>query len=82
MKTTYKTSGTCASHIDIDIEDGIIKSAEFHGGCEGNLEGISKLVVGMDATRARELLRGIKCGRKSTSCPDQLSKAIDSAMEK
>jgi uncharacterized protein (TIGR03905 family) len=82
MKTTYKTSGTCATRIDIDIEDGVIRSADFHGGCDGNLAGISKLVAGMEASRARELLRGIKCGRKSTSCPDQLAKAIDEAISK
>ena len=80
MKRTYHTKGTCASQIDIDIEDGVIKSAEFHGGCPGNLQGISKLVAGMDAARAKELLSGIKCGRKSTSCPDQLAKAIDAIL--
>lgn len=81
MKTTYKTSGVCASRIELEIEDGIIKSAQFHGGCDGNTAGISRLVIGMEAARARELLRGIRCGRKSTSCPDQLSKAIDAALE-
>jgi uncharacterized protein (TIGR03905 family) len=80
MKNTYKTSGTCASRIDLDIENGVIKSAQFIGGCDGNLQGISKLVEGMDAIRARELLRGIRCGRKNTSCPDQLSKAIDAVL--
>ncbi|SHI07321.1 uncharacterized protein TIGR03905 [Sporobacter termitidis DSM 10068] len=80
MKKTYYTKGTCASQIDIDIEDGIIRSAEFHGGCDGNLQGISHLVVGMDAARAKELLSGIRCGRKSTSCPDQLAKAIEMAL--
>lgn len=82
MKKTYYTKGTCANQIDIDIEDGIIRSAEFHGGCDGNLQGISQLVAGMDAVKAKELLRGIKCGRKSTSCPDQLSKAIEMALER
>jgi uncharacterized protein (TIGR03905 family) len=82
MKKTYFTKGTCSSRIDIDIEDGVIKSAQFHGGCEGNLQGISQLVAGMDAVRARDLLSGIRCGRKSTSCPDQLAKAIEAALEK
>ena len=81
MKKTYYTKGTCANQIDIDIEDGVIKSAQFHGGCEGNLQGISQLVAGMDARKAKELLCGIKCGRKSTSCPDQLAEAIDMALE-
>ena len=80
MKKTFYTKGTCSSQIDVDIEDGVIKSAEFHGGCPGNLEGISKLVTGMDAMKAKELLSGIKCGRKSTSCPDQLAKAIDAIL--
>jgi uncharacterized protein (TIGR03905 family) len=77
MKKTFMTKGTCSDRIELDIEDGVIKSAEFHGGCQGNLEGISKLVTGMDAAKAKVLLSGIKCGRKSTSCPDQLAKAID-----
>ena len=55
MKKTYLTKGTCANKIDIDIEDGVIKSAEFHGGCEGNLQGISMLVAGMDARKAQDL---------------------------
>ena len=76
MKKTFIPKGTCSDRIDLEIEDGIIKSAEFHNGCPGNLVGISKLVAGMDAVKARELLSGIKCGRKSTSCPDQLAKAI------
>ena len=81
MIKTYMTKGTCANKIDIDIEDGVIKSAQFHGGCEGNLQGISQLVAGMDAKKAQVLLSGIKCGRKSTSCPDQLAKAIEMALE-
>lgn len=80
MKTTYTTKGTCAKQIDMEIEDGIIKSAEFHGGCDGNLRGISQLVTGMEAEKAKMLLSGIKCGRKSTSCPDQLAKAIEEAL--
>lgn len=81
MKKSYYPKGTCTKRIDIDIEDGIIRSAEFFGGCEGNLQGISRLVAGMDALKAKEILSGIKCGRKSTSCPDQLAKAIDMARE-
>lgn len=81
MKKTFNTKGTCAKQIDIDIEDGVIISAEFHGGCPGNLQGISQLVAGMDAQRAKELLRGIRCGGKQTSCPDQLAKAIETVLE-
>lgn len=81
MKKTYLTKGTCANQIDIDIEDGVIKSAQFFGGCSGNLQAIALLVVGMDAKKAKELLNGIKCGRKNTSCPDQLARAIEMALE-
>jgi uncharacterized protein (TIGR03905 family) len=81
MKKTYYPKGTCSNQIDIDIEDGIIKSVEFFGGCSGNLQGISQLVAGMEAAKARELLSGIRCGRRSTSCPDQLAKAIEAALQ-
>lgn len=74
----YKTSGTCSSAIDIELEDGIIKSVNFTGGCNGNLQGISSLVTGMKATDAIAKLKGIRCGMKSTSCPDQLAKALES----
>lgn len=80
MKKTYFTKGTCANQIDIDIEDGVIKSAQFFGGCDGNLQAIAQLVAGMEANKAKELLSGIKCGRKNTSCPDQLAKAIEVAL--
>lgn len=81
MKKTYRTSGVCAHQIDVDIEDGVIKSAQFHGGCGGNQQGISMLVAGMEAAKARDLLSGIKCGRRSTSCPDQLALAIQAALD-
>lgn len=76
----YKTKGTCSTQIDIDVEDGIIKSVAFTGGCNGNLQGVSRLVEGMKAEDAISKLRGIKCGFKPTSCPDQLSYAIEQAM--
>jgi uncharacterized protein (TIGR03905 family) len=69
--------GTCAERIDVEIEDGILKSVKFTDGCHGNLQGIARLVEGMDAREAAEKLRGIRCGRRATSCPDQLSKAIE-----
>lgn len=80
MKTTFMTKGTCSKKIDIEIEDGILKSVQFHGGCPGNLEGIAKLVTGMNADEAKDKLKGIRCGAKSTSCPDQLAKAIEEAL--
>ena len=77
---TYKTKGTCSTQIDLDVVDGIVKNVKFTKGCNGNLQGISKLVEGMKAEDAISKLRGIKCGFKNTSCPDQLSYAIEQAM--
>lgn len=74
----YKTSGTCSSAIDVEVKDGIIESVKFTGGCNGNLQGISSLVKGMKTEDAIEKLKGIRCGMKSTSCPDQLAKALES----
>ena len=73
----YKTSGTCSSSIDFEIEDNTIQSVAFTGGCNGNLQGISSLVCGMNIDDAISKLKGIKCGMKSTSCPDQLAKALE-----
>lgn len=73
----YKTKGVCSSSIDINMTDGIIDSVSFTGGCNGNLQGISKLVEGMEAAEAIRKLKGIKCGFKSTSCPDQLANALE-----
>ena len=81
MKHTYKTSGTCSRAITFDLEDGKVKNVEFQGGCNGNLKGIAALVEGMDANDAVEKLRGITCGYKSTSCPDQLSRALSEALK-
>ena len=72
----YKTSGTCARNIELEVEDGIIKSVVFVGGCSGNTQGVAKLVEGMKTDEAVRRLSGIKCGFKNTSCPDQLAKAI------
>ncbi len=76
MKYQYTTSGTCSRIINLDVEDGIIKDVEFIGGCNGNLKGISSLVKGLKAEDVVSRLEGIKCGNKTTSCPDQLAKAI------
>lgn len=69
----YQTKGTCSREISFDIEDGKVKNVKFLGGCNGNLQGISKLVEGMDAKEAISRLEGIRCGFKSTSCPDRKS---------
>ena len=75
----YKTKGVCAQLINFDIVDGKLTNVSFVGGCNGNLQGISKLVEGMDANEAVARLEGIKCGFKKTSCPDQLAEAIKAA---
>lgn len=72
----YKTSGVCAAAIDFDVEDGIVKNVKFLGGCNGNTQGIARLVEGMPVEEVISRLEGIQCGFKSTSCPDQLSKAL------
>lgn len=74
----YRTKGTCSSSIDIEMDGNVIKSVIFTGGCNGNLQGISKLVEGMPAEEAISRLKGIKCGFKPTSCPDQLATALES----
>ena len=76
MKSVYQTKGTCSKSIEVDVEDGIIKSVSFNGGCDGNLKGISRLVAGMNTADVINMLEGVKCGRKDTSCPDQLAKAL------
>ena len=76
----YTTRGTCSRFIDFDLEDGIVKNVVFTGGCNGNLKGISKLVEGRSALEVMELLKGNTCGPRSTSCPDQLSKALEQAI--
>lgn len=82
MKFSYRTRGTCSSQIQFEIEDRKLKNVVYFGGCNGNLQGIGKLVEGMDIDEVREKLRGISCGGKPTSCPDQLVRAIDEAEKK
>jgi uncharacterized protein (TIGR03905 family) len=79
-KYTYKTKGTCSSRILFEIEDGIVKNVSFQDGCNGNLQGVAKLVDGRQATEVIETLKGIKCGSKPTSCPDQLASALELAI--
>lgn len=76
MNYTYKTSGVCSRSINFDIEDGVLKNVSYDGGCNGNLKGIGKLVEGMKVDEVINRLEGIKCGFKTTSCPDQLAKAL------
>lgn len=80
MKYSYKTQGTCSQVIDIEVEDGIVKSVQFLGGCNGNLKGIGSLVEGMKVEDVINKLEGTKCGFKQTSCPDQLAQALKAAL--
>lgn len=78
----YITSGTCSRKIIIDLDDnGIIENVEFVGGCNGNTKGISQLVKGMKAEDVISRVKGTTCGYKNTSCPDQLSKALEKALK-
>ena len=76
MKYEYRTRGTCSSRILFEVEDNKLKNVEYIGGCNGNLQGISRLVEGLDIDEAEKKLSGIRCGMKETSCPDQLARAI------
>lgn len=80
MTFKYRTKGTCSGQIDLELENGIIKDVVFLGGCNGNLKGISALVKGKPANEVIESLKGIKCGFKKTSCPDQLALALEEAL--
>lgn len=75
---TYKPRGVCSSAIDIEVDKDVIRSVKFTGGCNGNLQGISRLVEGMTVSDAISKLKGIRCGFKNTSCPDQLAQALES----
>jgi len=79
MQYEYKTSGTCSRKITFTVEDGKVSGVNFEGGCHGNLQGIAALVEGMDAAEAIKRIKGIKCGMKPTSCPDQLARALEQA---
>ena len=78
---TYQTKGTCSTSIDVEVEDGKIKFVQFFGGCNGNLKGIASLVTGMEIDDAISRLKGIRCGFKPTSCPDQLAHALEQIKE-
>jgi uncharacterized protein (TIGR03905 family) len=73
----YKTSGTCSTKINFELAEGRLHSVSFEDGCEGNLKALGALLEGMDAEEAVKKLKGLRCGRRKTSCADQLSKAIE-----
>ena len=76
MKITYQPKGVCSRLMTVEAEDGVIKSVEVVGGCNGNLQGISRLVEGMTVEEAISRMEGINCNGKGTSCPDQLAQAL------
>ena len=81
MNYSFKPKGVCARQIDFSIEDGIITDVSFTGGCSGNAQGLAKLCIGRTPEEIEKLLSGIKCGFKSTSCPDQLALAMKEVMK-
>ena len=82
MRYLYKTKGTCSREIIIDVENNIVKDARFIGGCNGNTKGIRELVKNMKIDDVISKLKGINCGLRGTSCPDQLAKALEEIKEK
>ena len=76
--SVYKPKGVCSRQIEVTIEDGIIKEVKFTGGCNGNTQGIATLVEGMRVDDVIRKLKGIRCGMRNTSCPDQLAQALES----
>ena len=76
MTITYRPKGVCSRLMRVEVENGIIRKVEVQGGCSGNLQGIASLIRGMKVEEVIQRLDGIRCGNKSTSCPDQLAKAL------
>jgi uncharacterized protein (TIGR03905 family) len=82
MEYSYKTQGTCSSRIDFDLEGNVVHNVRFTGGCNGNLKAIGILTEGMTVEEIEEKLKGNTCGFRSTSCADQLAKAVRAAYDK
>ncbi len=81
MTIHYRPVGVCAREMAVDVDGGMIRSVRVLGGCSGNLQGISRLVEGMEVSEAIRRLEGIQCGNKPTSCPDQLAQALKQTLE-
>ena len=79
---SFTPRGVCAQQIIFSINDGVVKNVTFYGGCSGNLQGVSRLIEGMKVEEAIDKLRGISCGGKGTSCPDQLAIALEAGIKK
>ena len=80
MTIEYRPRGVCSQKMTLEVERGVIRSLRVEGGCNGNLQGLARLVEGMEVEEVIRRLDGIKCGFKSTSCPDQLAKALKQAL--
>ncbi|NLD88000.1 MAG: TIGR03905 family TSCPD domain-containing protein [Clostridiales bacterium] len=80
MTYNFKVSGVCSKSVSFEIENDRIGNVSFIGGCSGNTQGVSRLIDGMGVNEAIARIKGIKCGHKNTSCPDQLAKAIENAV--
>ncbi len=81
MRYSYQTQGTCSQQIDFDLDGDTVRNIEFYGGCNGNLKGISILCDGMTVDEIEDKLKGVQCGYKPTSCPDQLARAVRAAYD-
>ena len=79
--TTYRTSGTCSRAINYEVENGIVTKCQFIGGCQGNTQGVARLVIGRKVEEVIALLKGIQC-QNGTSCPDQLARALEQTLPK
>ena len=80
MTIQYTPKGVCSRRMTIEVDEGVIRSVEVLDGCHGNLQGISRLLEGMTVEEAVRRMEGIRCGRKPTSCPDQLAQALKTAL--
>jgi len=78
---TYKPQGVCSRQVDIDVENGVIVAVKYTGGCSGNTQGVGALLVGMTVEEAVRRLKGIHCGPRPTSCPDQTARALEQYLE-
>ena len=81
MQYSYRPKGVCSQQMDIEVEDGRVKALSVLGGCSGNLQGIARLVEGMEVEEVIRRLEGLRCGFKDSSCPDQLARALKAMLE-
>ena len=81
MTIDFRPKGVCSRHMTVEVDQGVVRHLKVVGGCSGNLQGISRLVEGMEVQEAIRRLEGIRCGFKATSCPDQLAQALKGAVQ-